>query len=175
MMRGLLLLMFLLLSGPCIQAQSLDEYPKTQNQIHTVYLYNFSRYFVWPTAVKQEFIIGVMGDHSILEELNKVADTKTVSGNPISVRTYQNPQEIDANCHIVFIPHENSYWLSEVLSATNNKPVLVVSCKPGLGQFGSLLNFVADRGKITFEINEEAIQGRDLKFAQQLKAIGLTL
>ncbi|MEM8969977.1 MAG: YfiR family protein [Bacteroidota bacterium] len=175
MTRGLLLLMFLFLSGSCIQAQSFDDYPKTQDQIHTIYLYNFSRYFVWPTAVEREFIIGVMGEHSILEELNKVADTKTVSGNPISVRTYQSPQEIDSECHIVFIPYESSYWLSEVLSATNNQPVLVVSCKPGLGQFGSLLNFVADRGKITFEINEEAIQSRNLKFAQQLKAIGMTL
>lgn len=173
--KGLIVTTLLLSLGFCTQAQSLDDYQQTQDQIHTIYLYNFSRYFVWPTAIQQEFIIGVMGEHSILEELNKMASTRTVGGNPIKIRNYQNPQEIEAECHVVFIPHENSYWLSEVLSITDNQPILVVSCKPGLGQFGSLLNFVADQGKITFEINEEAIQSRQLKFAQQLKAIGLTL
>ncbi|MGD1889250.1 MAG: YfiR family protein [Cyclobacteriaceae bacterium] len=153
-------------------AQSLDEYQRTQDQIHTFYLYNFTRYFVWPTPPEQTFVIGVMGEHSIVKELTTMANTRTVGGKPISIRIYQNPQEIDPECHIVFIPHENSYWLSEILSVTRERPSLIVSSKPGLGQFGSLLNFVAERGKIIFEINEEAIKSRQLKFIQQLKAIG---
>ena len=168
-------IVLLLIIGYCSKAQSLNEYKQTQDQIHTIYLYNFSRYFVWPSTPHDEFVIGIMGEHSIASEIQKMAKVKTVGGKPISVRIYQSPQEIEADCHIVFIPHENSYWLSEVLSVTRDKPVLVVSSKPGLGRFGSLLNFVADQGKITFEINEEAIQGRELKFAQQIKAIGRLL
>jgi hypothetical protein len=175
--RSLLTISFLFTISFYAKSQSLDDYRQTQDKIHTIYLYNFSRYFVWPTTAisNENFVIGIMGDHSITDELNNVASTKTVGGKSILVRTYQKPEEIDSDCHIVFIPYESSFQLSEVLSITRDKPILVVSCKPGLGQFGSLLNFVAYQGKITFEINEEAIQNRKLKFAQQIKAIGRPL
>jgi len=161
--------------GFCADAQTPENYKETQDKIHTIYLYNFSRYFVWPKAKYEEFVIGVMGEHSVSDELKKMAEAKTVGGKPIKVNTYRNPKDIDTSCHIVFIPYENSYWLSEVLSHTRNNPVLVVSSKPGMGKFGSLLNFIAYQGKITFEINEEAIQNRNLQFAQQVKAIGKVL
>nr|WKN36178.1 YfiR family protein [Tunicatimonas sp. TK19036] len=165
----------MLVFGFCAHAQSLDDYKQTQDQIHTIYLYNFSRYFVWPSTPQEEFVIGVMGQHSIAEEIKKMAEVKTVAGKPIIVKTYNSPQDVDPSCRIIFIPHENSFWLSEVLAVTRDKPVLVVSSKPGLGKFGSLLNFIAYQGKITFEINEDAIQNRQLKFAQQIKAIGRLL
>lgn len=174
-MKFLIKILLLLIFSYCAKAQSLNEYKQTQDQIHTIYLYNFSRYFVWPTTPQQEFVIGIMGDHSIAAEVRKMAESNTVGGKPITVRVYKNPQEVGAECHMIFIPYESSYWLSEVLSATQNQPVLVVSSKPGLGKFGSLLNFVAHQGKITFEINEDAIQSRELKYAQQIKAIGLLL
>ncbi|MDF9798030.1 hypothetical protein OKW21_003293 [Catalinimonas alkaloidigena] len=173
-MRFLLVIFFLLISY-CVDAQSINEYKQTQDQIHTIYLYNFSRYFVWPDTNYDEFLIGVMGEHDVYDEIRKMADSKTVGGKPIKVKAYENPKDIDQHCHIIFIPYENSYWLSEVLSITQNHPILVVSSKPGMGKFGSLLNFVAHQGKITFEINEEAIRNRQLKFAQQIKAIGRIL
>ncbi len=153
----------------------MNEYKQTQDQIHTIYLYNFSRYFVWPNTNYKEFSIGVMGEHGISAEIQKMADTKTVGGKAIRVKVFKSPKDIDMKCQIIFIPYENSYWLSEVLSVTQTQPILIVSSKPGMGKFGSLLNFVAYQGKITFEINEEAIQNRQLKFAQQIKAIGRTL
>lgn len=171
-MKFSLLISFLLIIGYCAKAQSPEEYKQTQDQIHTIYLYNFSRYFVWPSTANHEFVIGIMGQNSVTSEVEKMAKTKTVGGKPMTVKVYQNPQDIDSDCHIIFIPYENSYWLSEVLSVTRNYPILVVSSKPGMGKFGSLLNFVAHQGKITFEFNEEAIQNRHLKFAQQIKAIG---
>lgn len=174
-MKFLLYILISLLAAVGAKGQSLEEYKQTQDQIHTIYLYNFSRYFVWPSAPEEEFVIGIMGDHSVAEEIRKMAQVNTVGGKPIKVLVFQKPDEIDLRCHIVFVPFENSYWLSEILMVTRDQPVLIVSSKPGLGKFGSMVNFVADQGKITFEINEEAIQVRQLKFAQQIKAIGRSL
>ncbi len=176
-MRRILLLWSFLSLGHLAAAQSVipDEFEKTQMQIQTLYVYNFTKYFIWPPECNSgDFILGVLGESKILEEFTKMAQLKNVNGRRISVRKYATPADIEKDCHILYIPYECSHLLSEVLNAVKGS-TLIISNKEGLGKFGSTVNFIAKDGKPVFEINIDGVEKRKLKCAQQLKSIAILL
>ncbi len=176
-MRRILLLCSFLSVVQLAAAQSVvpEEFEKTQRQIQTLYIYNFTKYFIWPLECNAgEFILGVLGESKILDEFTKMAQLKNVNGRHISVRKYASPADIEKDCHILYIPYEHSSGLSEVLNTVKGA-TLIISNKEGLGKFGSTVNFIAKDGKPVFEINMDAVEKRKLKCAQQLKSIAVLI
>ncbi len=176
-MKKLLLLIYtgLLVSGfhPAIGQESEDE---AINKVYTVFIYNFTKYIQWPDEyVKGNFIIGVLGHSKLNTELQKLADSKTVNGRKILVKKYKTVAEIDKICHILYIPNESSNFLNAALQRTTGKPTLIITNKDGSGKFGSLINFVSDKGKPRFEMNVSAFEQHRLKFAQQLKTVAIVI
>ncbi len=158
------------------QSPSIEEFEKAQMQVQAIYIYNFTQYFIWPAENNTEdFVIGVLGDTKIIEEFNKMAKLRKVNGRNIRIKKFVSPAEIDGNCHILYLPYEFSNHLSDVMNETLHSSTLIVSCKEGLGKFGSTVNFTAVEGKPTFELNLDAIKKRNLKCAQQLKSIAILL
>ena len=52
-----------------------------------VFLYNFTRYVDWPNNVRTgDFVIGVLSDDNIYNELMGIANGKSVGGQIVSVR-----------------------------------------------------------------------------------------
>lgn len=161
------------------QAQDIPNDPeKVLPKIYSMYMYHFTKYFLWPSnANREEFVIGILEEKSseITKALQEMASTRQVNGQKIAVREYHSLQNIDLDCHILYVPYESSNLLSDVLVKTQSHPILVISAKEGLGKVGSPVNFVTVNGKPCFELNEDALKKRALKFAQQLKAIAIVI
>ena len=161
------------------QAQGVPGDPeKVLPKIYSMYMYHFTKYFLWPQNTnRDEFVIGILEEKSseITKALKEMASTRQVNGQKIVVREYRSLQNIDLDCHILYVPFESSNLLSDVLVKTQSRPILVISAKEGLGKVGSPVNFVTVNGKPCFELNEDALKKRVLKFAQQLKAIAITI
>jgi hypothetical protein len=151
---------------------------ETKFQIYSIFIYNFSKYIQWPDNYNSDgdFTIAILGDSKIENELKKLASIRKVNGRNISIEIYKSVKDIsDKGSHILFIPSESSNSLSEVLKKTNGTSTLIVTDKDGLGKTGSLINFVYQNGKPTFEMNLQALSKRSFKYEQQLKAIAVVI
>lgn len=153
-----------------------NDMEKILPKVHSIYIYHLSKYFLWPQSSNQEnFIIGVLGNKGmsadISIELKALAQERKANGQEIIIKHFDTPQNISLDCHILYLPYESSNVLSEVLMKTQDHPILVITAKEGLGKVGSPVNFITVNGKVAFELNEDAVEKRHLKFTQQLKAI----
>jgi hypothetical protein len=151
---------------------------KVLPKIHSIYIYHLTKNFLWPEGFSQEkFYIGIFGTEgaAIRKELEIMAQSIKANGQEISIKQFNTPEEISLDCHIVYVPYESSNYLNEILLKTQKHPVLVISSKEGLGKVGSPVNLITIDGKTSFELNVDAIEKRNLKFVQQLKAIAILL
>lgn len=153
-----------------------NDMEKVLPKVHSIYIYHLSKYFLWPQSNNQEsFVIGVLGKEGmsadISRELKALAQDKKANGQEIIIKNFDTPRDISLDCHILYLPFESSNYLSDVLLKTQAHPMLIITAKEGLGKVGSPVNFITIDGKVAFELNEDAVEKRSLKFAQQLRAI----
>jgi hypothetical protein len=141
---------------------------------HSVFIYNFTKYIQWPSGAQNgTFVIGVLGNSSMLGELEKLMTNKTVGTQTIVIKKITNISE-SSSCHAVFIPSHKSgqFDADPVLRA---KPVLFITEMEGLGKKGSHINFIIQDGKLRFELNQTTILESGLKVSSQLNSLALTV
>ncbi len=169
----LLLFVWLFSSQEAFAQGKVEE---TENKVHSILIYNFTKYINWPEEYnKGDFIIGVLGETDLIGELQKMAKEKNISNRPMVIKRYATVNDIDRKCHILFLATGSSNLLSAVLRKTQGHPTLVISHKDGLGRAGSLINLVSSNGKYRFEINMNAMEQNGLKCAQQLKTLAIVM
>jgi hypothetical protein len=135
-----------------------------------VYIFSFTRYVQWPEDYNQgDFVITILGDSPMVQELQNLAEKKKVDGRTIKVTKVAKVNEVK-KCHILFIPENQSTQLSAALALikSNEWASLVVTAQEGLGKKGSCINFVNREGKPSFELNLNAITKHQLKVFTEL-------
>jgi hypothetical protein len=166
-MKKPVLLVLLVLSAFLSQAQNYN--------LHTVFIYSFTRYVIWPDAYNQgEFEILVVGDSPIVDALQKMAQAKKVGDRAIKVTRINNAGEI-RKCNIIFVPASQSAELTNIVSKVNNQSMLIITEEPGLGSKGSDINFVMKEGKLAFELNQSAVTRQNLKIANELSRLAILI
>jgi len=166
-MRKSVLLVFFALS---LTASSAQNY-----KLHTVFIYSFTRYVIWPETYSQgEFEILVMGDSPIADALKEMAAAKKVGDRVIKVTKINNPSEI-RKCNILFVPASNSSKLNDIVSKVGNQSILIITEEPGLGAKGSNINFIMREGKLAFELNQSAVGRQNLKIANELSRLAILI
>jgi len=162
-MKTILLYLGLILLTLAMKAQTVI--PKAQ----AMFIYNFSRLIEWPVAYKTgPFIIGVLGNSSVADELETYTLGKKVGIQEIQVKKYKTVQEI-AICHILFIPFARTKQLGEIQQALQDKNTLLITEKGGALTEGSAINFVLLADKIKFEIQTDNITKYGLKYSTKLQ------
>jgi hypothetical protein len=148
------------------KAQSIDY------AIHSNIIYHFTKYVEWPDNKKSgDFIIGIIGDTPLIDELNSLAQSKTANGHKIIVKTFSANQST-FNCNILFISEEESNCLKKVVAATAGSSILILTESKGLASKGSCINFIIVDGKLKLEINKNTIESQGLKIASELLSLG---
>ena len=144
-----------------------------KEKIQSSYIYNFTTYISWPESEKTgDFVIGVLGNGPIQNELNNLAATKKVVTQPIVVKKFSSANEIE-KCQILIITENKSNQLAEVLGKINGNSTLVITEAPGLASKGSGINFVMKDGKMLFELNKGKIEKNGLKINSKLVALAV--
>lgn len=166
-MRKTVLLVLLALSGAASHAQNYN--------LHTVFIYSFTRYVIWPENYNSgEFEIMVMGESPIVDALEKMAQAKKVGDRPIKVTRISGPSEI-RKCNILFVPAARSADLTEVVTKVNNQSILIITEEPGLGLKGSNINFIMKEGRLAFELNQSSVSRQNLKIANELSRLAILI
>ncbi|MFZ6010166.1 MAG: YfiR family protein [Bacteroidota bacterium] len=144
-------------------------------KLHTVFIYSFTRYVIWPESYNEgDFVITVMGDSPIVEELKTMAQAKKVGDRTIKIVRINSPAEI-RKCHMLFVAASKSSELAEVVNKVNTQSILVITEEPGLGAKGSDINFIVKDGKLAFELNQAAINKQNLKVANELSRLAIMI
>jgi hypothetical protein len=136
-------------------------------------IYRFTKYIDWPDNKKSgDFIIGIVGDSPLEQELKRLSATKTV-GNQKIVVVKMSPSASSYNCHILFISDEESGSVKKIAVATAGTPTLIVSETNGLARKGSCINFITVDDRLKLEINKTNIEQRNLRIASELLELGI--
>lgn len=147
--------------------------PDTNAKFKAVYVYNFPKYFEWPSSYKEgTFIIGVLGSSTLTPELTTMATTKTIGTQKCEVKIFNTIEEVK-KCHILFVPGENAIALNKVLTKMKGTSTLLITEKDGYAKQGSMINFVVQSNKIKFELNRNAAEKFDLKVSQALQPLAI--
>jgi len=161
-------LLFLFLAGSFskIHAQEKDY------AIHANIIYHFTKYIEWPANKKSgDFIIGIVGDSPLYDELIINVANKTVGKQKIVIRKFPSGAT-SFSCHILFIGEDKSSDLKKIVLHTAGDPVLLVTEDEGLARLGSCINFITVSDHLKLEINKNNIGQRDLSIASELLQLG---
>ena len=133
-----------------------------------MFIYNFSRLIEWPASYKTgSFVIGVLGTGEIINELEAYTVGKRVGSQPIVVKQYREPAEVD-KCHILFVTFSKTKVIGEVVNQLRNKSTLLITEKNGAVEEGSAINFVLVGDRLKFEISQGNATKYGIKYSSKL-------
>ena len=143
---------------------------------YSIYVYNFIKYIEWPEASKKgDFVIGIVGDSPVINELKKLAASKKANGQTIAIKKFSSIAEVD-QCQILYISSSKSNTLKEALEKIKNMPTLLIAEREGLARKGAGINFVTlEDDTLKFELNKKAIESHNLRIALALISLGLLI
>ena len=148
---------------------------ETDYKVHANIIYRFTKYIDWPANKKSgDFIIGVVGDSPLFEDLKNLSANKTV-GNQKIVVIKMSPSANSYNCHILFIGEEESGSLKRIANLTSGAAILIVTESDGLARKGSCINFITVDERLKLEINKNNVEQRNLLIASELLELGVII
>ncbi|MEO6547958.1 MAG: YfiR family protein [Ferruginibacter sp.] len=152
---------------PAVTAQQNLNYAVQANII-----YRFTKYIDWPGADNSgDFIIGVVGDTPLFEELASFVANKTVGSRRIILEKMQ-PAAKFYNCHILFVCDDYSGSIKSIAWTTRGSPVLIISETSSRASKSACINFVIINDHMKLEINKKNIDERNLNIASELLRLG---
>jgi hypothetical protein len=144
---------------------------RAQDKNYAVYaniIYRFTKYVDWPGNKKTgDFIIGIVGDSPLYDDLKTFIANKTVGDRKIEV-TRVSPSATSYSCQLLFITEQESGSVRRIAQVTAREPILIVSESNGLARKGACINFATVEDHLKLEINKSAIDQRNLRIASEL-------
>ncbi len=122
--------------------------------IEASYIYNIAKLVEWRDAEMRQgpFIIGVLGSGNLYQELVRKYSTRSIGKQPIEVRKLPETADVD-RCHILFVPEEDKALLPGILKDVNTRSTLVVTDFPDALSKGAVVNFIAAKNTLKYEIS----------------------
>jgi hypothetical protein len=141
--------------------------------VHANIIYRFTKYINWPDEKKTgDFVIGVIGDTPLYDELKIFISNKTASGQPFVIKKYSTTASL-YDCHILFVSDDESESVKRIAANTAGTSTLLVTESEGLSRKGSCINFVIVDDRLKLEINKSNIERRSLDIASELLSLGI--
>jgi len=140
----------------------------TDYKVHANIIYRFTKYIEWPGNKRAgDFVIGIVGDSPLYEELSGLTANKSVGDQRIVIKKLA-AGGATYNCSILFISHDESRSLKRIVFLTADTPVLLITEENGLAKKGSCINFIIVDDRIKLEINKNNILSRNMNVASEL-------
>jgi hypothetical protein len=144
-----------------------------EGKFKALFMYNFTKYLEWPAEKqKGDFVIAVYGKSDITQELKIISGKKRVGSQPIVVKEINSSSNL-SNCHIIYVPTNQSAKINEIKSKCSQKGTVLITDKPGLAKTVSGINYVKINGKQSFEINKTILEKQGIKINSSLLALGV--
>jgi hypothetical protein len=148
---------------------------ETDYKIQANIIYRFTKYVDWPINKKNgDFIIGIVGESPLYDDLKTLCANKTVGNQKIVVMKMSSSAN-SYSCHMLFISEEESGSLKKIDRLTTGVPILIISESDGLAHKGSCINFITVDERLKLEINKSNVEQRSLHIASELLELGIII
>ena len=146
----------------------------TEPALKAAYVYNFAKFTVWPPDVlpaSATFVICVLGDATVAEELTRAVRSRELAGHRIAVSQVSatGPQQ---TCHILYVSGIPSVEAARIVAGLRGVPVLTVSDVEGFNGFGGMAQVFFENGQLRFSFNYESAKRARLQISAKLLALG---
>lgn len=156
-----------ILIGGAVKAQ--------ETKFIALYLYNFTKYIDWPEEQKRgDFVIGILGDAQVFNELTQLAQGKPVGNQTISVKNFRNVNEV-SDCHILFLAESQSRRIDQALGRLQQSTPLMVTQLEGAILFGAAINFVIRDETMKFELKKSNATKYGLRVHSRLDNLAIVI
>jgi hypothetical protein len=147
-----------------------------ERRIKAVFLFRFPEFITWsdPAAGDEPFVIEVVGDCDIGEELRQITRGHTLQGRTVEVRQVEDGSDDLPDAAIVFICDGARQRLKQLIQGAPPK-ALVVTESPGALLQGSVINFVLSDYRVRFEISLSAAKRRGLSLSSRLLDVAMAV
>ncbi len=131
-------------------------------EVKAVFLERFTRFIEWPDMNQVEkplknFVIGVIGETPYGSLLERIYSERKIKDRKVEIRYLEEAKD-SLSCHLLFVCASKRHDLTQLLSLTEDKPILTVSDSKGFAEQGVLINFYMDKRRVRFAINESAVR-----------------
>ena len=151
---------------PALSEEQLDA-TDTQAIRKASFIFHFAVGNNWPESNRKgEFVIAILGNQNIYEELVDKYATKPVGSQVLKIVNLENAQ-FDIAPHILYLDKSMQSELKGVVEKTKNYNTLVVGDSPGSLTNGAIINFKVVDSRIRYEINLEAAKKGILQLDQK--------
>lgn len=146
---------------------------RPMHEIHSMMLYNFTKYIQWPES-SGEFVIGVVGDDNVYNTLTKWYNGKLKGNRKFKIVNFNNVNEI-RKTDILYVAKTLSKNFDAIKSKTDTNKTLIITDQNGLGEKGSNINFKMVNNRLAFELNKASIEASSLKVSSQLMSMAILI
>jgi hypothetical protein len=145
----------------------------TNYKAYSLYVYNFMKYVEWPEEESTgDFIIGLIGDSKIKEDLIVLANHKKLKGRKIVFKVFDKVEDI-TYCHLIYVSSSKSSSIKVINKKFASKPLLIVGEREESVYKGAALSFLTtDEDELKFDINKKEIESHKLKISSSLIKLG---
>ncbi len=142
--------------------------PLEEDRVKAGFVLNFAKYVEWPAPVlvSGELRVCGVGLHPLSGKLAELHG-RQVQGREVRVRLSGRPEEW-RDCHILFLPAEESLRAEALLRVVGPMPVLTVGDGADFTRDGGMIGLKLRFGRIRFDINLGAARRAGLNFSSQL-------
>ncbi len=135
-------------------------------RLEAAFVQKFTHYIEWPARGSDQFTIGVMGGGESLAALREAFEGKSVGPRAVTVKAVSRLEKGEQ--YDIIHVGDASPAMKE-LKNLSPEGLLVISRTSGGMPDGSIINFyVADQGKLRFQIDGESAAKRGLKINSRL-------
>jgi len=168
-MKKYLLILFMVVYGTNIMAQD-DEVLAKYKAMFTI---NFIRYIGWSDEAKKgDFVIGVVRDKLIADQLRSLSAGKNFGYQPIVIKEFNKPEDI-TDCQILYFSNYANFSKNAVdlVIKLKGKNSLIITEVEGATENGSMINFVVRDDKLKFEVSPSNAAKFGLIFSSSLTTL----
>ena len=81
-----------------------------------IFIMNFTKLVEWPQAYREgNFVVGVVGESPMFQELSKMAKTKKVANQTLEIKKFDSSVDI-SKCHILYVSQNSKDDISDIFS-----------------------------------------------------------
>jgi hypothetical protein len=147
----------------------------TNSKMKAIFIMNFTKLIEWPASYREgNFVVGVVGESPLFNELSKMATTKKVANQSLQIKKYSSFADID-DCHILYVSQGKSDGIADILKKVKSNSTLIVTEEQGLVDKGAGINFIIKDNRQKFELNKKNVEKYKLKVSSNLEALAFTV
>lgn len=136
----------------------------TEYEVKAAFLFNFISFTDWPPSAfatpSSPIHICVVAHDPFGSGLERMIAGERVGQHPLTLQHPEAPADL-ADCQVLFVPAAVSP--TSLLRTTGRRPVLTVGESDAFWRGGGIVNFVLERGRVRFDVNETAAEQRGLR------------